>query len=63
MSPCLVNHHRTGHPVFVVCTEQVVMCPVIHNPASFEVCTVIHFLHSENLSGAEIHHLLPNCNE
>jgi hypothetical protein len=31
------------------------MCPVIDNPASCEIRAVIHFHHSKNVSGAEIH--------
>jgi hypothetical protein len=31
------------------------MCPVIDNPASCEIHTVIHFLHAKNMSAAEIH--------
>jgi hypothetical protein len=31
------------------------MCPVIDNPASCEICNVIHFLQAKNMSAAEIH--------
>jgi hypothetical protein len=31
------------------------MCRVIDNPASCEICAVIHFLCSKNMSAAEIH--------
>jgi uncharacterized protein involved in tellurium resistance len=31
------------------------MCPAIANPASCEISTVIHFLHTKNMSAAEIH--------
>jgi hypothetical protein len=59
MTHCLVNHHITGHLVFVlVSTEWVMMCPVIDNPTSCEICTVIHLLHAKNLNAAEIHHEL-----
>jgi hypothetical protein len=34
------------------------ICPVIDNPASGEIHTVIRVLHAKNLSGAEIHHEL-----
>jgi hypothetical protein len=49
MTHCLVNHHITGHLVFVVVsTESVIMCPVIDNPTSFEI-------RAKNMSAAEIH--------
>jgi hypothetical protein len=31
------------------------MCFVINNPTSCEICAVIHFLHGKNMSAAEIH--------
>jgi hypothetical protein len=31
------------------------MCPVIDNPVSCEICTVIHFLHAKNMSVVEIY--------
>jgi hypothetical protein len=31
------------------------MCHVIDNPASFEIRTLIHFLHTKNIIAAEIH--------
>jgi transposase len=31
------------------------MCPVIDNPASYEIRAVIRFLHAKNMSAAEIH--------
>jgi hypothetical protein len=31
------------------------MCPVMDNPASCEILTVIHVLHAKNMSAAEIH--------
>jgi hypothetical protein len=31
------------------------MCPVIDNPASCEIRSLIHFLHPKNMSAAEIH--------
>jgi hypothetical protein len=31
------------------------MCPVIDNPASCKIRTVIHFLHIKNFGAAEIH--------
>jgi hypothetical protein len=31
------------------------MCPVINNPASCEICAVILFLHDRNVSAAEVH--------
>jgi hypothetical protein len=35
MTNCLVNHHITGHLVFVlVSTERVTICPTIDNPAA-----------------------------
>jgi hypothetical protein len=34
------------------------MCSVIGNPASCRISNVIHFLHAENLSAAEICHEL-----
>jgi hypothetical protein len=56
MTHCLVNHHITGHLVFVlVSTEWVMMCPAIDNLASCEICAVIRFLHAKNTSAAEIH--------
>jgi hypothetical protein len=33
-------------------------CPAINNTKSCEIYIVIHFLHSKNLSAAEIHHEL-----
>jgi hypothetical protein len=55
MTHCLVNHHISGHLVFVlVSAEWVMMCPVIDNPASWEIRVVIRFLHAKNKSSAEI---------
>jgi hypothetical protein len=34
------------------------MCPATDNPASCKIYAVIHFLHAENMSAAEIHHKL-----
>jgi hypothetical protein len=34
------------------------ICPVIDNPASCEIRAVVHFLHTENMNAAEIHHEL-----
>jgi hypothetical protein len=34
------------------------MCPVIDNPTSCEIRTVICFLHAKNMSAAEIDHKL-----
>jgi hypothetical protein len=34
------------------------MCPVIDNLASSEIHTFIHFLHSNNMSAAEVLHEL-----
>jgi hypothetical protein len=31
------------------------MCPATDNPASRKIHTVIHFLHTKNMSAAEIH--------
>jgi hypothetical protein len=59
MTHWLVNHHITGHTVFVfISTEWVMMCPTIDNPASCEICAVIHFLHAKNMSAVEIHRKL-----
>jgi hypothetical protein len=56
MTHCFVNHHITGHIVFVlVSTEWVMMCPVIDNPVSCEICAFIRFLHAKIMSAAEIH--------
>jgi hypothetical protein len=53
---CLVNHHITGHLMFVlVSTQWVMMCPTIDKPASCEIRAVIHFLHTRKTSSAEIH--------
>jgi hypothetical protein len=57
--PNLVNHHITGHLVFVlVSTEWVTMCPAIDNSASCEIHAVICFLHAKNTDAVEIHHEL-----
>jgi hypothetical protein len=32
-----------------------VMCPVIDNPTSCEICAVVHFLHPRNVRVAEDH--------
>jgi hypothetical protein len=54
MTHCLVNHHITGHLVFVLVTKDcVAMCPVINNPTSCEIRTVIRLLHIKNVSAAE----------
>jgi hypothetical protein len=59
MIHCLVKHHITGHLAFVlVSAEQGKMSPAVDNSASCEICTVIDFLHAENMSIAEIHHEL-----
>jgi hypothetical protein len=56
MIHCLVNHHMTGHLVFVlVSTECVMMCSAIDNPASCESRAVIRFLHTKHMTAAEIH--------
>jgi hypothetical protein len=34
------------------------MCLVIHNPTSCEICALIHCLHTKNMSDAEIHRQL-----
>jgi hypothetical protein len=31
------------------------MCLMINNPASCDICAVIHFLHAKRTSAAEIH--------
>jgi transposase len=31
------------------------MCPVIDNPTSCEICSVIRFLHAKNMSAVEIY--------
>jgi hypothetical protein len=31
------------------------MFPAIDNPTSIEICAVIHFLHTKNMSAVEIH--------
>jgi hypothetical protein len=31
------------------------MCPAIDNPASCEILAIIRFLHTKNMSAAEIH--------
>jgi hypothetical protein len=55
MTHCLVNHHITGLIVFfLVSPEWVVICPVIDNPTSWEICTYIPFLHTKNMTTAEI---------
>jgi hypothetical protein len=55
MTHCLVNHHITGHPVFVlVSSERVILCPAMDNPASCKVPVVIRFHRSKNMSVAEI---------
>jgi hypothetical protein len=54
MTHSLVNHHITGHPVFVlVATEWVIMCPAIDNPAQLRNsrCYPLSFY----MSAAEIH--------
>jgi hypothetical protein len=48
MTHCLVNHHITGHLVFVlVSTERVMMYLATDNPAICEIHAVIHFLHTQ----------------
>jgi hypothetical protein len=39
----------------LVCTEEVMMCPMIDNPTSCEVYAVILCLHNKNMCAAEIH--------
>jgi hypothetical protein len=54
MIHCLVNHHITGHLVFVlVSTERVRMRPAIDNSASCEIRSVIRFLHAKNMSAGK----------
>jgi hypothetical protein len=56
MTHCFVNHHVTGHLVFVlVSAERVMMCPSIDNPTTCEICYAIRFLHAKDMSAAEIH--------
>jgi hypothetical protein len=50
MTNCLVNHHITGHLMFVlVSTEQVMMYHATDNPVHSEIHTVINFLHAKNV--------------
>jgi hypothetical protein len=50
MTHCLVNHHITGHLVFVfISTEFVMLCHATDNRA------VISFLHASNVSAVEMH--------
>jgi hypothetical protein len=55
MTHCLINHHITGHLVFVLVSAEYMMCPAIDNPASCKIRTVIHVLHTKNMSGSEIY--------
>jgi hypothetical protein len=56
MTHCLVNHHTTGHLVFVlVSIERVMVCPETDNPASCNIRAVHPFFHAKNISVAEIH--------
>jgi hypothetical protein len=32
------------------------MCPVIDNPASCKICSIIRFIHTKNVGAVEIHH-------
>jgi hypothetical protein len=51
MTHCLVNHHITGHVVFVlVSSERVMIHPAIDNTTSCEIC----FVHANNVSSAEM---------
>jgi hypothetical protein len=34
------------------------MCPMVVTPASCEICAVVCFLNSKNMSATEIHHEL-----
>jgi hypothetical protein len=55
MTHCLVNHHITGHVMFVlVSVEWVMTCPATDNSASCEIRALIHFHHATNMSAAEI---------
>jgi hypothetical protein len=55
MTHCLVNHHITGHLVFVlVCTELFMMCPAIDSPTSCEIRAFIRFHHDRSMSAVEI---------
>jgi hypothetical protein len=56
MTHCLANHHTSGHLIFVlVSSEWVMMCPVIDNPVSCEIRSVIRFRHTKNTNSWEIH--------
>jgi hypothetical protein len=56
MTHCIVNHHTTGHLVFVLdSTEWVKMGPAIDNPISCEIRAIILFLHAKIMSTLEIH--------
>jgi hypothetical protein len=56
MIQCLVNHHITGHLIFIlVLTECGIICRSIDNPASCKICNVVCFLRTENMSALEIH--------
>jgi hypothetical protein len=56
MTQCLVNHHITGHLLFfLLSTEWVKTCPVTDNPTTCEICDVICFPYTKNMSAAEIH--------
>jgi hypothetical protein len=55
MNHFLVNHHITGHLLFVlVFAGWVMMCPATDNPARCEIHTVIRFLQAKDTSVAEI---------
>jgi hypothetical protein len=48
MTLCLVNHDINDHLVFVlVCTEWLIVCPAINNPASCEIRALIRYLHAK----------------
>jgi hypothetical protein len=55
MTHCLVNHHITGHLVFVlVSTGGVMICPAIDDPPQAVKVAVILFLHAKNMSAEKI---------
>jgi hypothetical protein len=48
---CLVNHHITGHLVFVLVSTE----SVTDNPTSCKICAVICFINAKNMSAVEIY--------
>lgn len=55
MTHCPLNHHITRHIVFVLVSTELLVYPVIRNPASYEIRVVILLANTGSKTASEIH--------